>query len=446
MRAVNGFIFYLFVLFGLTSSAFGETNVEKSIVRIRSGTKYSTGFFWQDGKTVVTSLHAIGNSNDIEICLSGTTNWYPATLSKVHKLSDLVMLTIANYNSPYFLLEKYASKPDFHTKCFTVGYNSGSSNYISREFTVGLSEKNNLKAVLPNALWAEVNSWGFLSLSTEIVYIEGQLLHGFSGAPIVDTQGKLVGVADGGLENGAAGISWCVSANYLTNLKNSTEGLAVLNQNKIKNLFASEEYENREIGADYVYLNGFKFRKVKTRTFSQLDNTGKYSTYDGWGLVQLLNNFSGFNYASFKYDIYMEESSGATIVVPANEELMIEDGQIVAGSDKVKIYANIVRTENMQQSSVIFEQTVMPNYMTNWIADPMWTYPAPYFGPNNSVIRRRAYYGNNNANYLFEALAGKGNYFLGVAAKRNNFSMINQSDVEEWAKYAIAIQLTAFTN
>ena len=88
----------------------------------------------------------------------------------------------------------------------------------------------------------------------------------------------------------------------------------------------------------------------------------------------------------------------------------------------------------------------MPNYSTNWIVDPYWTYSTPYYGVNNSVIRRRAYFGNLNRDYLFEALSGNSSSFLGVAAKKNNLLIQSMSDMEEWAKYAIAIQLSTYSN
>jgi hypothetical protein len=77
-----------------------------------------------------------------------------------------------------------------------------------------------------------------------------------------------------------------------------------------------------------------------------------------------------------------------------------------------------------------------------------WTYLTPYAGPAGSVIRRKAFTGmyyNLPQFYLFEALAGKGNYFLGTAAWRNN-QLMTPYDTEKWARYAIAIQLTTFSN
>jgi hypothetical protein len=100
-------------------------------------------------------------------------------------------------------------------------------------------------------------------------------LHGFSGAPIVDFSGKLIGVADGGLENGAADISWCIHSIHIPLLETSTEPFPHINTSQINNLFAIEQYEDNQGIDNHVTLDRFKFKLTKTRSYSQLDFTGK---------------------------------------------------------------------------------------------------------------------------------------------------------------------------
>ena len=446
MRTGKRIVFFLLLFICTSSFASIKETIAKTIVRVRSGTKYSTGFFWKDGSTILTTLHSLSSLNDIEVYIPKTQNWQVAKLKKVFKNGDLISLQISGYLSGDFISERYSAVPPIDTKVFTIGYNSGNVSYIDRDFQVGLLQGNTLDDLLPASSKQEIRNLGFPSLSTQIIYLKGNLLHGFSGAPIVDSQGKLVGIADGGLENGAAGISWCINSTHISTLEVSTESLPILNQSRINTLFAAEEYQNKEeIKQDFIELNHLKFKKIKTRTFSQLDLTGKYSSMDAQGLTQLLSSFSMYNYSSFSYDVYLEESSGATIVLPAESELKIENGLIVSGTEKIAFYLSVIKTSNVQQASLIFEGKIMPFYYTNWRADPVWSYPYPYPEPNNSFIRRRGYYGNNNRNYIFEALAGNSKYFLGVATKRDNM-LLTQYDLEEWAKYAIAIQLTTFTN
>lgn len=444
MRSLIFLITLVILQFTISFNADGITSIENCIVRVRSDNKFSTGFFWNNGSTIITTLHAISNLNDIKIQLPHQNNWISVSLVKIHRLSDLAMLNLSSYTSKNYLTERYLTKPLFQTQCFTVGFNLGCSNYISRNFFVGLSENNTLAALLPRSLHNDIANWGLLSKETEIVYIDGHLLHGFSGAPVVDFQGKLIGIADGGLENGAAGISWCVSSKYLNLLENSKENIIIPNQKIINALFSAEESFGSE-NLEYFSYKGFKFNKIKTRTFAQLDKTGKYSSMDSLGLAQLLNNFKLYNYLSFEYDIYLEENTGATIVLPSNNKLKIENNQIISGNDKIKLFCSIEKTNDVQQTSTYFENSVMPFLISNWTIDPLWSYPYPYAGPNNTLVRRKAYYGNNYSNYLFESLTAKGDYFLGAAAIKDNLKM-SISDLESWAKFAIAIQLMTFTN
>ncbi len=422
-----------------------KEDVAKTIVRIRSGTKYSTGFFWKDGTTVLTTLHSLSSTANIEVYIPSLGKWRNALLKRVFKNGDLILLKVLDYSSTNFLSSIYNTKPAADTKAFTIGYNSGSTSYIDRDFAVGFSQGNTLGDLLPGSSQMEINKLGFPSLTTQIIYLKGNLLHGFSGAPILDMQGRLMGIADGGLENGAAGISWCINSTHIITLETSTESSPVLNQSKINSLFAAEEYENRETPVYAVSLNGLTFKKVKTRTFAQMDFTGKFSSMDAFGLTQLLATFSMFNYSAFEYDVYLEESSGATIVLPAGETLTADGILMVAGTEKIKYFLAVSKTFNAQASSEYFESLIMPYYFTNWLSDPAWSYPSPYPGANNSLIRRRAYFGNGNRNYLFEALAANQQFFLGAAARRDNYLM-SQADTEAWARYAIAIQLTSFTN
>ncbi|GAA0549985.1 S1 family peptidase [Chitinophaga japonensis] len=455
MQAVTRFLLVLCLVCGLQAMAVAVTGpvppgikeeVARTIVRVRSGTKYSTGFFWRDGRTVLTTLHSLSSGGDIEVYIPAISGWRSARLRKVYRGGDLISLEVQQYASPHYLSQHYTSRPPVDTRVFTVGYNGGSAAYIDRDFSVGLLQGNRLADLLPVAARQEIQALGFPSLAIQIIYLQGSLLHGFSGAPVVDQGGRLVGVADGGLENGAADISWCIHASHISQLETSNETLPSLNSPRLRNLFAYEEYQAPTESVEYTSLGNFRFRRIKTRSFSQLDFTGKYSTSDAMGLQQLLSFFSnyGYNLGQFRYDIYLEESTGATVVVPEGETLRQENGKLVCGDNRIRLYIDLQVTNNIQYTSQVFEGT-FNHPAINWMADVAWTYPMPFTGPTGSIIRRKAFMGNGQQYYLFEALAGKAQYFLGAAAFRNSMQMA-PADYEQWAQYAIAIQLTSFSN
>ncbi len=444
----------LIILFSLIISvgpAYGEikNDIAKAIVRVRSGSKYSTGFFWKNGTNIVTTLHSISKINDIEVYIHNSSKWYNANIIRIFKNGDLVLLKILDCKSDYFINQTYSSKPIIDTKVFTVGYNSGNANYQDRDFSVGLIQGNKIKDLLPSSAKLEIEKLGFPSLETEITYLKGQLLHGFSGSPIVDFEGKLVGIADGGLENGAAGISWCITVDSLNNLEQSKETFTDISQKAVDALFASEEVTSNKS----ITLKGFTFNKVKTRTFAQLDKTGNYSEM---GLYQLLNAFQmgGIQYNEFTYDIYVEQKTGVTVAIPSGIELKGENGSFIASSDdgKNKIFIDISTAVNPQLSSLLFEENIKNSTgIFTWLPDYRLSFIQPLVRPDNVIINRKAFYhiqSHQSNKYLFEVLAGKETTFFGFYVLMDN--AINSMNLmftnpTESAKYNLAAQLSTFT-
>jgi hypothetical protein len=76
---------------------------------------------------------------------------------------------------------------------------------------------------LPDDLRAEVRRIGFPMLDTQVLRLDGNLLPGHSGAPLLDAQGQVVGIGSGGLERGAVGVGWAVRAQYLAQLRTSQD-------------------------------------------------------------------------------------------------------------------------------------------------------------------------------------------------------------------------------
>jgi hypothetical protein len=434
-----------------------KEEIAKSIVRVRSGAKYSTGFFWKNGNTVITTLHSLSKQDDPEVYVPQLSEWKAAKAIRVLRAADIVLLEIQDYSSSNYLQDKYIPSPPTDTPVFTIGYNSGNSAYQDRDFLIGLLQGNKLQDLLTSSAKKEIRNIGFPSLETEIVYLKGQLLHGFSGSPIVDLQGRLVGVADGGLENGAAGISWCISARSISALENSSDDFPQLNSLAVNSLFASEEYTDNETGPEYIDVGDAKIRKIKTRSFAQLDLTGNYSTFDEMGLNQLLLSFrqSGIDYSSFSFDVYADELSGATFVVPSGLSLEEEDGWLIATDGNLRINIKIEKKGGLQSASEAYEHEIMPNYnplnpyLSAWGQDNRWSYLYPVSRPDGMIVRRKAFFSNFYQKYVFEALAGKENTFLGSCVEISqtsnpmNYQVSNQLKV---AKFDLAVQLTTFSN
>ncbi|MEC8683010.1 MAG: hypothetical protein VXX80_04950, partial [Bacteroidota bacterium] len=163
-----------------------KEEISKTIVRVKSGNKYSTGFFYGNGNQIIATLHSIGNPDQIEVFIPSEKSWCSVRLNRISKKSDLVLLNLSECTSPNYLKAENITTSAIDTKVFTVGYYGSNDKYQDRDFTVGLIEGKRLKDLLEPSAEQEIRSLGFPSLETEIVYLKGQLLHGFSGSPIVD--------------------------------------------------------------------------------------------------------------------------------------------------------------------------------------------------------------------------------------------------------------------
>src|SRR5690606_30003903 len=159
--------------------------------------------------------------------------------------------------------------------------------------------------------------------------LDSPLLPGFSGAPIVDDYGDLVGIADGGLEEGASSISWGIKAEHLNSLLRSNESFPFnLSCGGVasKVSFSSENLLE-EMHVDFIGYKEFKFIKTKVRSIQEMMNT----IDDPVGLQQLVNGYSMYyntNYLEFKYDIYEDLYSGMTFCVPQGSELEVDNDLI----------------------------------------------------------------------------------------------------------------------
>lgn len=470
-------IFLCLIFVATTLSAAPEAVLRKvanSVVKIETGGSAASGFFWRDASTVITSLHVVDGQDRIvahRVDQNGRIEASSkASVERVLKESDLVLLRLAKALGPKPLTVN-AKPPRVKQRLDAVGFPLNIAGYSNTEVTVRFGG-NQLRSILPPKTLRSLGEYP--SQTVEILNLEGNLVPGLSGAPIVDDQGLIVGVVNGGLESGAIGISWGIPAPQLAKLAASND-TRLPNQRGIRELFSADLDVSV---APALNIGSGRFTKLRSRSFQQLAETAD----DQLGLNQLAMLYSNYNPWSFRYDIYLDTQSGATIVVPEGVSLS-EQGDFIeasVGNDQVNLRFKVealtaAHPQAIDQQSIMLENALLNPYGDSLLSlDPQWSYltPVTQYG---ITVRRKGVFQNGwptmingypvtvSDKYFFETLATDGRHMLATAAVNhdNSFEMRQQElmctynaqapgcyaffeTVRVWAQFVLGVQFSSF--
>ncbi len=90
----------------------------------------------------------------------------------------------------------------------TIGHPKGLSMQLASQLRLRPQPRRPLRELLPPQLFSAVNERKSPDVDVHVLSLEGSLTSGHSGAPILDTTGSVVGVANGGLDDGGTEITW----------------------------------------------------------------------------------------------------------------------------------------------------------------------------------------------------------------------------------------------
>lgn len=332
-----------------------------------------------------------------------------------------------------------------------MGYNGkGNLNtIIDRTLRLGFNSNGKLEGLLSKTIKDALTICKRPNPSIEILYLDGSLLPGFSGSPIIDNNGKLVGIADGGLEEGSSSISWGIKAGKLNTLLGSKESFpkSITCGIGTKSTFSSENLLE-ETNVQFIEYKQFKFIKTKTRTIQEMMQT----IDDPEGLKQLISSYSMYNntnYSQFKYDIYEDLYSGMTFCVPQGTKLKVINNLIIGdfkNTDfKLIIYPDYIKHLDPNPllryttSAQTFQQTIIAldgGHLT-YNKDFNMSYKnGPIIRYDGIKVNREAYRGftpiKNSfgqvinsipKSYSFQTHIGRENYYMGAAALNMNSTL-----------------------
>ncbi len=427
----------------------------------------ASGFVWGQSNTVVTALHVVAGSNTINVYFESVGVKRRASILRVLKRADLALLQVENAPTLSALLPASVA-PQVNDEVVALGYplNIPSLNSTSLRLRYG---GKRLKDIVPAKVADEIRRNGYPDVEAQIINLEGHLLPGLSGAPILDGAGRVVAIADGGLENGAVAISWGLPVSELQSLVTSTESLHSREGMIVANLFAADL--QLDLG-ETIRCGGAELRKVRTRNFLELAQ----SSDDPVRLFQL-SAVLGFDQAAFEYDIYQHLESGATVVIPAGMDLTARAGMCTASLANGQIELNIQIAQlnsafEVQNAALRYEAQVMPSqFLNQWQPDLSWSYLMPMSRYDGLVVNRKAMikYGYNwgypiTEKSLYETLASRGNVLIGYTVINHDYTpqaiqnaaLCGQgyslpqcpqifAAARDWARMVLAVHLTSFS-
>ncbi|MDU9006832.1 S1 family peptidase [Sedimentitalea todarodis] len=215
---------------GAAADADRETAIS-SLVRIRctfdDGSEMAaTGFAWNDKMHVVTALHAVAGCEE-RLVKKENGKLTTADIESVSLVADLAYLKLNNdigLQPAEVVSELTTTRGDY----FTWGYPHGILESFGAQTHFASGQKGGLTTLLAlrgvEQLEGLFKGQHYPRKDTSILRVTSTLQPGQSGAPIINDQGLVVAIADGGLLGGFKGINWSIPAfKYLDGLPYSDD-------------------------------------------------------------------------------------------------------------------------------------------------------------------------------------------------------------------------------
>lgn len=398
------------------------------------GTRTGTGFVWPDGSRVVTARHVVAGCSRVSVRFPGRA---PVNARPERELvaEDLLLLRL---DAPSGLTPRSieVALPPVHSRVAAVGYALGAPTAADKLLTVDATNAEpgaKLKDLLPAHIRQEIEAHGPWSLDTGILRLDGNLVAGLSGAPLLGPSGTVVAIGAGGLQDGAGGIVWAVRALYLPRLQGAPviTATAPALERSTRFAFADQAPQSALTTAG---CGNFSLTRSRTVPLSVLE---RY-TDDPRGLELVMRTVGGSLAAggTDRYDVWVDLASGASVAVPEGTRLVNSPvGCYAAVSPTVGLSITTYRasTSNplsilseVQQVALTFESS-LNNLLPGLQLDPQFTYVLPITRQDGFVVNRRGAARNfqtgiNEAqtDYAFITHMTRGATYVGVSAVRMN--------------------------
>lgn len=302
--------------------------VSRSVVRVearrcRGADAVGTGFVWGRTGQVVTALHGVAGCDDVVVYSETLGVSRRGRVSRALTDADLALLDVSSLDLP--ALSHQTSQPTVNARVVAMGYKLGAPTLGTANLEVSYGSRT-LRDIVPRSVAERLARAGSPSLSLQILNLQGHLLPGLSGAPVIDDAGRVVAVANGGLEGGAASISWAIPAERLDHL--ATAGAPMAGGGVATRELFSATLEAPSTDVSALACGELSLVQVRQRTLAQLRAT----TDDPQGLAFLeqFGSLVNLDLSQLQYDIYVDTENGGTVAVPSGLTLQQQGPSCVA--------------------------------------------------------------------------------------------------------------------
>jgi S1-C subfamily serine protease len=198
----------------------------KSLVEVRpEDGKRGAGFLWPEPNHVVTSLRIVAGSKSISV-VEKTHPWlsHAAKVDRILRKADLVLLKMTTTpNTPAFQIDEKV--PAAGERALLLQSMDGSYPQTSWILLRPLA-LTNLRDLLPDGVQTEIKKIGFPSLDQKALSLDGIPQTRYSGHPLVNMDGKVVGIVGGQVpKDDDLYLTWVYPVSELQELLKSTEPL-----------------------------------------------------------------------------------------------------------------------------------------------------------------------------------------------------------------------------
>jgi hypothetical protein len=287
----------------------------------------ASGFVWSSRRHVVTALHAAVGCDPLLVRSEATGVEKPARVERVSLEADLALLVLPDeLGVPP--LQHAPGAPDTRGAHFVWGYPNGAPQMRDHEvkFSGGLAGgATTLKAALAGVdknLDAMLAGQPFPSGNAAVLIINSGVSSGQSGAPIIDTQGRVVAIVDGGLGGGWRGENWGVLAHqYLPRLPSSRDA-APTQPSKWALLFSKVALPPSPVAVPAERSELGQLTRVRRITLADLDRSLRAKGKVDQNITFISGRLNSPDaLARLTFDIYEDPKTGVQLGVPSGMPL-----------------------------------------------------------------------------------------------------------------------------